>query len=286
MALTDDIKALVHAVDFEPIVHLLLESSASAVLEQTLAERWWDTTHIFHIAERGMTMSPYDFHLMTGLGFDSPIINLKGESSTELSIELLGWRHMIETVRYFDLGIEHRPLPQDMLEDYARMAGAFLLYILGAYLFTSGGQTVFLRWLALFCDFGEAWEANWGQACLVYLYSSLDTLSRGTLHQLVGPWKLLKVSSLFLFFYSFLQTCTSYLCKLMFIHMSSRFTKLHLILLQAVSMSLSYKRSYHCICILQIIILQVIPCLSCKLSSTFLQTVILQIVPSLFSVGP
>ena len=73
---------------------------------------------------------------------------------------------------------------------------------------------VSLRWLALFHDFGWAREANWGQACLAYLYLSLDILNRGTLRQLVGPWKLFKVSSFFLFFCSFLQTCTSYLCKL------------------------------------------------------------------------
>ena len=77
------------------------------------------------------------------------------------------------------------------------MARAFLLHLLGAYLFVNSGQTVSLRWLILFQDFGEAWKANWGQACLVYLYSTLNTLNRGTLRQLVGPWKLLEVSSLF-----------------------------------------------------------------------------------------
>jgi len=41
-------------------------------------------------------------------------------------------------------------------------------------------------------------KANWGQACLTYLYSSFDTLRRGTLQQFVGPWKLFKVSYLFI----------------------------------------------------------------------------------------
>ena len=82
------------------------------------------------------------------------------------------------------------------MEEHVWMARAFLLHFLGAYLFTNGGQVVSLRWLTLFQGFADAWRANWGQACLAYLYSSLDTLSRGTLRQLVGPWKLLKVSSL------------------------------------------------------------------------------------------
>ena len=89
------------------------------------------------------------------------------------------------------------------------MARAFLLHFLGAYLFSNGRQMVQLRWLALFQEFGEAWKANQGQTCLAYLYSTLNTLSRGTLQQLVGSWKLLEVSYLFIlciFTYS-LQSC-------------------------------------------------------------------------------
>ena len=76
------------------------------------------------------------------------------------------------------------------------MARAFLFHMLGAYLFANGGKTVSLRWLILFQDFEEAQRANWGQICLTYLYSTLDTLSRGILWQLVGPWKLFEVNSL------------------------------------------------------------------------------------------
>jgi len=40
------------------------------------------------------------------------------------------------------------------------MARAFLLYILGAYLFSNGGQMVSSRWLALYYDFEDAQRAN------------------------------------------------------------------------------------------------------------------------------
>ncbi|KAL0015542.1 hypothetical protein SO802_002611 [Lithocarpus litseifolius] len=73
------------------------------------------------------------------------------------------------------------------------MARAFLLYILEAYLFANGGQMMSLRLLSLFWDFEEARKANWGQTYLAYLYLSLDTFSKGTLHLMVGPWKLLEV---------------------------------------------------------------------------------------------
>lgn len=55
-------KALVRLTGFEPLLHLLLESVASGVLVQALAERWWDTTQIFHIAKKEMAITPNDFH--------------------------------------------------------------------------------------------------------------------------------------------------------------------------------------------------------------------------------
>ncbi|KAL0008258.1 hypothetical protein SO802_009760 [Lithocarpus litseifolius] len=72
-------------------------------------------------------------------------------------------------------------LPQKTTEEHVRMVRVFLLHLLGLYLFGNGGQLVSLRWLTLFQDFAEARRANWGQACLAYLYSTLDTFSRGTL---------------------------------------------------------------------------------------------------------
>ena len=60
-------RALVRAMGFEPILCLLLESHASTILVQSLAERWWETTHTFHIADREMTVTPHDFHQMTNL---------------------------------------------------------------------------------------------------------------------------------------------------------------------------------------------------------------------------
>jgi len=45
-------------------------------------------------------------------------------------------------------------------DDCAQMASAFLLYLLGAFLFANGRQPVSLRWLALFHYFKEAQKAN------------------------------------------------------------------------------------------------------------------------------
>ena len=178
---------------------------------QCLIERWWDTTYTFHITKREMMVTPYDFYHMTGLSFKRAIINLDSVSGIQLGLDMLGTKYSIEIIHYFDLVSDYMLLPQRIMEEHVWMARAFLLHLLGAYLFTNDGKTVSLRWLTLFQDFANAWRANWGQACLAYLYSTLDTLSRGTLRQLVGPWKLLEVSYLSIsciFIYSLLS------CKL------------------------------------------------------------------------
>ena len=53
-----------------------------------------------------------------------------------------------------------------------------MLHLLRAYLFANGGQTVSLRWLTLFQDFGEAWRANWGRHALP-IFTPPSTLSAG-----------------------------------------------------------------------------------------------------------
>ena len=116
--------------------------------------------HTFHIAEREMTVTPRAFHHLTGLRCDGAIINLEGELGTRLAIDLLGRRYSLDMICYFDIKVDYQPLPQETAVDYARMARAFLLYILGVYLFANGGQTISLRWLALFHYFRDVGGAN------------------------------------------------------------------------------------------------------------------------------
>lgn len=90
------------------------------------------------------------------------------------------------------------------------MVRAFLLYVVGVLLFSNGGQTISLQCLALIRCFEDARKVNLGHACLAYLYSAMDSMSRGSLRKHVGPWKLWAVRSLFFFALSFiimLLTC-------------------------------------------------------------------------------
>ena len=76
---------------------------------------------------------------MTGLRCDGAIINLEVKLGTRLVIDLLKRRYSLDTIHYFDIEVDYRPLPQETVVDYARMARAFLIYILGAYLFANEG---------------------------------------------------------------------------------------------------------------------------------------------------
>ena len=57
-------------------------------------------------------------------------------------------------------------------------------------------------WLGL--SFYTCWGPTSLPMVLAYIYSTLNTLNQGTLWQLVGPWKLLEVSSLFIFLHYYL----------------------------------------------------------------------------------
>ena len=58
---------------------------------------------------------------------------------------MLGSRYATETTRYTDLEVDFMHHPQGTAKECLWMAKVFLLYLLGAYLFANGGQTVSLR---------------------------------------------------------------------------------------------------------------------------------------------
>ena len=84
-------------------------------------------------------MTPYDFHRMIGFSFEGAIINLDVVSGVQLGFDMLGRKYPTETNRYFDLELDFMLLPQRTTKERVRMARAFLVHLLGAYLFTNGG---------------------------------------------------------------------------------------------------------------------------------------------------
>ena len=117
--LIETMKAHIYVASFEPIIRLLPERSMSAILVQSPIERWWDTTYTFHIVEREMTVTPRDFHHITGLRCDGATINLEGESATQLAINCSGGgtlqtRFTTSTLRWIT-GLFHRRRLRTML---------------------------------------------------------------------------------------------------------------------------------------------------------------------------
>ena len=57
-----------------------------------------------------MTVTPHDFHRMTGLSCNGTVINLRGTSDIQPGIELLGRRYSTDMICYYDIEMDYRPL--------------------------------------------------------------------------------------------------------------------------------------------------------------------------------
>ena len=67
--LPDAVQRIVDRAGFGTFCRGLSRLSTCRPLLAALAERWWDTTDSFHFSAAGdMTMTPYDFSMLTGIG--------------------------------------------------------------------------------------------------------------------------------------------------------------------------------------------------------------------------
>ena len=85
-----------------------------------------------------MTVTPYDFYRMTGLSSEGAIISLDGVSGIQLGLDMLGRKYFTKTICYFDLVLDYMLFSQRTTKECIRMAKAFLLHLLEAYLFANG----------------------------------------------------------------------------------------------------------------------------------------------------
>ena len=66
--LPEAVRDLVDVAGFGPFCTGIFRCPASRTLMGALVERWWDTTNSFHFSATGdMTMTPFDFAILTGL---------------------------------------------------------------------------------------------------------------------------------------------------------------------------------------------------------------------------
>ncbi|GMP24633.1 hypothetical protein CsSME_00001830 [Camellia sinensis var. sinensis] len=69
MELPDAVRHIVDEASFGTFCMGLSRLTASQPLLGSLVERWWDNTDSFHLSTAGeMTMTPFDFSMLTGIG--------------------------------------------------------------------------------------------------------------------------------------------------------------------------------------------------------------------------
>ncbi|KAK9278421.1 hypothetical protein L1049_027986 [Liquidambar formosana] len=103
--LTAETRALVTGAGFRTVISGLVDDSDRAFVH-CMAERWWDTTHTFHIAGRELTLTSYDFYRLTGLRMDGLPLPFDHEESERerLSQELLGIEYDSASIFILDGG--------------------------------------------------------------------------------------------------------------------------------------------------------------------------------------
>ena len=206
--LTDETRQLVIDAGFGKLATDTITRRPGPTLVLALAERWWDTTHTFHIAGREYTMTPYDFYRLTGLRMRGRRFSfeLTEADRKALTLRLLGVPCPSATLKYPALLAAYSQRGQDTAEDRTQMARAFILYLLGAFLVANSAQTVEPGWLLALDDLTAAREYGWGSAVLSHLYATMDSLSR-LVSDPTGCWRLWGVryfiSSLFFFSFFF-----------------------------------------------------------------------------------
>ena len=82
----------VNAAAFGDFMKLLTPQSGDRTQIHALAERWWDSKNTFHFPFGEVTMTPLDFHVITGLPVDGDPISLDENLYIDMHrvFELLG----------------------------------------------------------------------------------------------------------------------------------------------------------------------------------------------------
>ncbi|KAI7990360.1 Protein MAINTENANCE OF MERISTEMS, partial [Camellia lanceoleosa] len=199
--LPDAVRQIMDQAEFGAFCKGLSRLTTSKPLLAALAERWWDTTDSFHLSATGdMTMTPYDFSMLTGIGVGGDPIPFDTDMDewTATQIYLLGEVPPLarpDFVRYswFEVQfrvqpalVEEAPMTQEAVERYAC---GFLMFLLGTTIFADRANTVPLCLLSALVDVTQILHYDWGGAALATLYGYMSSASRGSGQLLRGYWR-------------------------------------------------------------------------------------------------
>ncbi|KAL7165765.1 hypothetical protein ACSBR2_036605 [Camellia fascicularis] len=187
------VRTLVDAVTFGPFCSRLIEMRAKSLLYGALVERWWDTTSSFHFSSTGeMTLTPYDFLMLTGLRvgvgdlvpFDPDMTQWR-----DAQLQLLGaipdttTRRIVRYSWFYDHFSGTQPVTADEVAQYTR---GFMTYLFGTTLYANRENTVRLYILRALVHLSGIVDYDWGDTSLATLYYYMSSISRRKADSLGG----------------------------------------------------------------------------------------------------
>ncbi|KAF5932183.1 hypothetical protein HYC85_028354 [Camellia sinensis] len=199
--LPDAVRRIVDQAGFGAFCRGLSRLTTCRPLLAALVERWWDTTDSFHLSAAGdMTMTPYDFSMLTGIGVGGDLIpfDIDMDEWTAAQVYLLGEAPPLARpgfVRYSWFEVQFRvqptlvdaaPMTPEAVERYAR---GFLMFLFGTTIFADRANTVPLCLLSALVDVRDILHYDWGGAALATLYGYMSSASRGSRQLLGGYWR-------------------------------------------------------------------------------------------------
>ncbi|KDP29961.1 hypothetical protein JCGZ_19118 [Jatropha curcas] len=178
-------------------------------MRYALMERWNDCTHSFVFGFGEMTLTPADYTVITGLGFDSEVAPLDARYQTaalgvELVRTLLGvtthtrytaqgyisyelvykfWAERIRTrlAAWREIPADARPAaPAYTREERDQAARSFIFYIISSQLLCTSQNKGDPAVLVCLRDLSRVGSYDWASLALAHLYHGLDVWTRGS----------------------------------------------------------------------------------------------------------
>ncbi|KAI7979642.1 Protein MAINTENANCE OF MERISTEMS, partial [Camellia lanceoleosa] len=191
-----EVRTLMDTASFSPFYSGLIDMRAKSFLYGALVEIWWDTTNSFHFSSTGeMTLTPYDFSMLTGLrvGVGDPVLFDPDMTQwKDAQLQLLGAipdttsRGMVRYSWFYDHFFGTQPVTVNEVAQYTR---GFLTYLFGTTLFANRENTVRLYILGALVHLSRIADYDWGGTGLATLYCYMSSISRHKADSFGSYWR-------------------------------------------------------------------------------------------------
>ncbi|MBY3556069.1 hypothetical protein HGI15_22300, partial [Modestobacter lapidis] len=176
-------KAVIERAGFKFFLDSLWIDNMDRMAMLALSELWWDTTNTFHFGFGEMTMTPFDFTMITGLPIGGGLLTFYADAcyDTEYLQNNLG----VEEIPVIKKGVRRSWLYNHfsiMVEedehDVEYIARAFILYMISCTFFAGTQDIAPLGFLSCLEDLDTVHQYDWGGAALSVMYRSICDKSR------------------------------------------------------------------------------------------------------------